>query len=298
MLQLKKYPYSGILGWSASRYDKFKTCKRQYYFEYYAKNYDNEIDKNHLLRLKALTSIPLEIGNIVHDIIKIILERLAKDSSALNIEKLKSYSEKLALEYINAKEFSEVFYNDLIEINKSEITDKVLSYIDLLINSERFKWILDYATPQSNNWLVEPEGFGETRINNIKAYCKVDFLFPVENKIYIVDWKTGKEDELKQEKQLKGYTAFACDHFGKKAEDVVCILYFVKESKEKVFHFSAEEITQFSQSIKLQTEEMYGFNSNIDNNIPLPKSEFKKTASEAVCHFCNYRDICLDKKNI
>ena len=295
MIQLKKYPYSEILGWSASRYDKFNTCQRQYYFEYYAKNYDNEIDKNHLLRLKALTSIPLEVGNIVHDIIQAILERLAKDSSSLNKEKLKSFSEKLALKYLTEKEFSEVFYNDFVEINKSEVIAKVLSYIDLLIDSDRFKWILDHDIPQSIDWLVEPEGFGETRINNIKAYCKVDFLFPVENKIYIVDWKTGKEDEFKQEKQLKGYTAFACDHFGKKAEDVLAILYFVKESKEKVFHFSNEEIVKFAESIKEQTEEMYSLNLNIEKNIPLSKSEFIKTSNLSNCKYCNFRDICIEK---
>jgi hypothetical protein len=37
MLQLKKYPYSGILGWSTSRYDKFKTVNILDYYKWSCK---------------------------------------------------------------------------------------------------------------------------------------------------------------------------------------------------------------------------------------------------------------------
>ena len=38
---LKQFEFTPILGWSASRYDTFKSCQRRYYYTYYAK-YDSQ----------------------------------------------------------------------------------------------------------------------------------------------------------------------------------------------------------------------------------------------------------------
>ena len=189
-LTLKKYPYTSNLGWSVSRYDKFKLCQRQYYYDYYAKNHDNETDRNELMQLKELTTIPLEIGNIIHDLIKKILERLKKSNSKIDALKLQEFSHNLTNEYCNRKTFSEVFYRELDNIEIEALKIKVESFILSFIESERFKWISETAIETAENWLIEPEGYGETRINDFKAYCKVDFLFPIEDNIYIIDWKS------------------------------------------------------------------------------------------------------------
>jgi len=77
MVKIEKFDFTPILGWSITRYDMFTTCKRRYYYQYYAK-YDPEIKRAKIDALKKLTSIPLEIGNIVHDTISAVLKRLLK----------------------------------------------------------------------------------------------------------------------------------------------------------------------------------------------------------------------------
>jgi ATP-dependent helicase/DNAse subunit B len=295
MLKLKKYPYSDILGWSVSRYDKFKICQRQYYYDYYAKKYDIQVDKTQLLRLRELTSVALEVGNIFHDVVKAILERLVKDPKPLDRNKLNVWAKNLAIEYCSKKEFFEIFYKQTETIDKEDIGNRVLGYVNHLLESQRFKWILDNALAQSSNWMIEPGGYGETRINELKAYCKVDFLFPLDDKIYIIDWKTGKEDEEKHRIQLMGYSAFACNHFEKKAEDIICILYFLKDEREKFVTFTSEEIRNFSETLTEQSQEMYNLTKDVKNNIPKLKEDFQKTIHSRICDFCNYRDICLGK---
>ena len=73
----RKYPFTPVLGWSVSRYDKFTTCKRQYYYDYYAK-YDVEVPQQRIAFLRSLTSVPLEVGNLVHDTISTLLNRLRR----------------------------------------------------------------------------------------------------------------------------------------------------------------------------------------------------------------------------
>ena len=52
---LKKFDFTPILGWSVSRYDTFKTCRRRYYYTYYAK-FDPEFSADRINRLKQMTN--------------------------------------------------------------------------------------------------------------------------------------------------------------------------------------------------------------------------------------------------
>lgn len=298
MPALKKYPYTDILGWSVSRYEKFRTCQRQYFFDYYAKRHDNEVDKKQLARLRELTTVALEAGNIVHDVCKALFERLRKSNAALDRQRFLDYADQLADKYCSKKEFMEVYYNEMPSINIVALKDAVKKYLTALLESDRFQWICREAISNSKEWIIEPDGFGETRINELKAYCKVDFLLPLGDKIYIIDWKTGKEDEIKHRKQMLGYTAFACDHFGKKSEDVVCILFYLKSGTEKVFHFNEVDVLNFAKSIRSESEEMYSMTIHKESNIPKNKHDFAQTTNQRICGMCNYRALCFPSDNL
>ena len=43
MSPIKRFPFTSILGWSATRYETFSICKRKYYYQYYSK-YDREVE--------------------------------------------------------------------------------------------------------------------------------------------------------------------------------------------------------------------------------------------------------------
>ncbi len=211
---MKKFVFSQKLGWSVSRYSLFETCKRQYYYNYYAK-YDPEYPLKKILALKNMTSIPLEVGNIVHDINKRLLERLQVTPKAIDEGRFYDYAEKITRKYVHAKSFQEIYYGRMKSVNAGEVFDKVRISLKNLLNSDRLTWLMDCAVPQKDEWLIEPPGYGETRIGGMKAYCKVDFLFPVNDRIFIMDWKTGKPDSKKHGRQMVGYAAWAAYHFEK-----------------------------------------------------------------------------------
>ena len=54
--------------WSASRHDTFASCRRRYYYSYYASLEDEEIR-----RLKKLSALPMWAGSVVHDTIESFL---------------------------------------------------------------------------------------------------------------------------------------------------------------------------------------------------------------------------------
>ena len=60
---------SADFSWSASRHDTFSTCRRRYFYSYYAANEDPEIH-----RLKKLSALPLWAGSVVHETIEAFLK--------------------------------------------------------------------------------------------------------------------------------------------------------------------------------------------------------------------------------
>ena len=72
------------------------------------------------------------------------------------------------------------------------MVEAIYKCLQLFIESDRYAWINQQPMEQRHKWVIEPPGFGETRINDLKAYCKVDCMIPTEEGVFIFDWKTGK----------------------------------------------------------------------------------------------------------
>ena len=192
-MQIQKFPYSPILGWSFSRYETFRNCKRKYFYNYYGKH-DSEFNSEKIEYLRGLTSIPLEIGNITHEIIQSILKRFLKSTEPIDREKFELYTKNNILPSLS-KNFFEIYYGGLEKIEADQLLEKTKRCLNNFLTSDRFEWIKGSAIAEKDNWIIEPSGFGESRLDGMKLYSKVDFLIPIESKIVILEWKTGKKNE-------------------------------------------------------------------------------------------------------
>jgi ATP-dependent helicase/DNAse subunit B len=204
---LKQFPFTPILGWSVSRFDTFSYCKRKYFYTYYGKS-DREFPLAKITQLRNLTSEALTIGSLAHDVIEAILKRLQKSTDVIDANRMKNFVKQQVQKYMLDKVFSEVYYKEKEEIDETYIIDSVFNAVMIFLNSERFEWVKQLPESSKKQWIIEPGGYGETRIQTdrgeFKAYCKVDFMLPDGKDIYILDWKTGKADEYKHRKQLIG----------------------------------------------------------------------------------------------
>jgi hypothetical protein len=291
-MKIKSFDYSSILGWSMSRYDIFQTCKRQYYYHYYT-NYNDKDIREKIIKLKSLSSIPLGIGNIVHETIKSLLERLLKYEGEIDKNRFLGYAKEKAEHYCQTNEFFEIYFELLNGVDVEDVFKQTSICLTNLLESDRYIWITNNAVKGKNDWLIEPPGFGETRINGLKAYCKVDFLFPVNNEIYILDWKTGKPNEEKHRKQLLGYATWATFHFEVDPTKVSPIIAYLKPAYNEIeIEANEYDIGEFAQKIKAETHEMYKFCKNIEDNIPKDKECFFRTDNTIICSNCNYRELC------
>lgn len=293
---LKRFPFTPILGWSVSRFDTFSFCKRKYYYTYYGK-FDREFPLAKITALRNLTTEALTIGSLAHDVIEAILKRLQKSTDVIDETRMKGFVKTQVQKYMLDKVFSEVYYKEKEEIDESYIVENVFNAVMIFVRSERFEWIRQLPDSSKQQWIIEPDGFGETRIQTdrgeLKAYCKVDFMLPDGKDIYILDWKTGKADEFKHRKQLIGYSLFASFHFENKFERIVPILAYLKDGySEIVPEISAKDIEDFKDDMLAETRAMQRMNLDIENNTPVDKNEFALTESEGKCKYCEFRELC------
>lgn len=290
--KIRPFEFSDMIGWSFSRNAVFMACKRQYYYQYYGRyDIENVLQIN---VLKNLTNIPLEIGNICHDVIKALLERLQKSDQPIDEQKFFTYAHKLGKEIFDTKSFEEVYYGQLDRVDYDEhIFPSVIQAMANFIYSGRFEWILAEAMDGKNDWIIEPEGYGECRIDNQKVYCKVDFVFPIGDDMYVLDWKSGKPDKQKHMTQLIGYATWIHYHFGK---DVTQIkprtAYLLPEYTEYEPDISEVDFQVLSERIRKETDDMYQYCEDPDFNFPKAKEEFKMTENVNFCKYCRYREMC------
>ncbi|MDP4629808.1 MAG: PD-(D/E)XK nuclease family protein [Flavobacteriales bacterium] len=293
---LKRFPFSPILGWSVSRFDTFSFCKRKYYYTYYGK-FDREFPIAKITQLKNLTTEALSIGSLAHDVIEAILKRLQKSTDVIDETRMKGFVKAQVQKYMLDKVFSEVYYKEREEIDEAYIIDSVFKAVMIFVKSERFEWIRQLPDTSKQQWIIEPDGYGETRIKtdrgDLKAYCKVDFMLPDGKDIYILDWKTGKADEFKHRKQLIGYSLFASFHFENKFDRIIPILAYLKDGySEVVPQISEMDIENFKSDMIGDIRAMQNMNVDIENNTPVAKNEFTLTESEGKCKYCEFRELC------
>jgi hypothetical protein len=296
-LKYQTYPFTPTLGWSISRFETFDKCKRQYFFQYYAK-FAPAIPQYKLAQLKSLTSVPLEVGTVVHDVIEAFLWRLQKSDSDIDESRFFDYAKQKADQYFSTKTFIEKYYGLCEAVDTAKAFEKITQCLENFIRSPIYTWLFMKAITNKDNWMIEPPGYGETRLAGLKAYCKMDFLFPVENDIYILDWKTGSKDTYKHSHQLIGYAAAASSNFSIPWNTIFPkIIYLYPVFEEFELTLTDLDFSGFFERIQQQTQAMHAFCSDVEHNVPLPMEKFCATPSSSICRYCNFQELCFDKKN-
>ena len=291
-LEFPKYEFTSILGWSISRYELFDTCKRQYFYQYYPK-FVKDIPQYKIAKLKGLTTLPMEVGTAVHDCMEALLARLQKSDTSINEEKFFQFADDKLREYASTKTFIETYYKQTETLDITAATEKVKICLDNFLNSPCFSWLYMKAMTNKTGWMIEPPGYGETRINGMKAYCKMDFLFPMGDEVYILDWKTGAKDQAKHAAQLMGYAVAANSNFSIPWNRIFPkIVYLYPQYDEFEISFGEAELKAFFETIRAQTEEMQSFCKNVDQNIPKDISEFPSSPQPGLCRHCKFRELC------
>lgn len=193
-----------------SRHDSFASCRRRYYYSYYAAAEDPEIQ-----RLKRLSALPMWAGNVVHETIEEILktreaipsatEQEAIVHAAVHSRMLGEWRESEAGS-LRFRLFEHEYQTPVEPEDKKILVGIVMRSLRHFFKSDLLREL--YAAGRER-WLTV-EDLVSFEVAGVNVYLRMDVAFrDREGRVVIVDWKTGRGEGRFNEVQLAGYALYA-----------------------------------------------------------------------------------------
>lgn len=285
------HPFTPQLGWSSTRSETFRSCRRRYFFQYYAR-YDSDLPLARIQRLKSLSSIPMLVGEAVHEVVASLLRRLLRSSAAIDRERFVRHVRQTLEAALAGTELMEVHYGQRSVPEAADLLQTAMDCLEQLLASERFLWLVEVLQGDPR-YLIEPPGYGEARLQGMKIYAKVDCLIEVGDEVVILDWKTGRQDQAKHLRQLLGYAAWAEDHLKVDAQRIRCLAVYLQNAYEEVEKLPTRaDLQGLAAEVAAEVQQMQALLRDPERNIPLEKQSFPLTETLGYCCHCQFRELC------
>jgi CRISPR/Cas system-associated exonuclease Cas4 (RecB family) len=282
--------------WSLSRHDTFMTCKRKYYYAYYAAPEDPEIQ-----RLKKLSALPMWAGSVVHD----TLERLLKERDALPspteqeaIVKT-TVHEQMLQDWRDSEQSSERFrlfeheYGQ--EVAQEDKRLVVTTVMRSLRNAFRSPTLARAYELGRTRWLTV-EDLVAFELDGAPVRLRMDLAFrDADERVVIVDWKTGRREGRFNEPQLAGYALYArsmgwVQEPGELRTELAYLVlpkYVRREVAQQTLHHAQGFIRKSVAAMKALLVEP------LENRARL--EDFPMVDRPQICRRCNFRRLCFPR---
>ena len=287
--------------WSVSRHDSFSSCRRKYFYSYYASNEDPEIK-----RLKKLSALPLWAGNIVHETIETFLKSHdaipspeAQDAivkAAVHGDMLNNWRQSeqgIGFDEAGVLRFRlfEHEYQVAVEAEDKKIVVGIV--MRSLRNFFRSDVLKDVMAVGRANWLTI-EDLVSFEVEGVPVFVRMDLAYrDKDGRVVIVDWKTGRGEGRFSEVQLAGYALYAAQQgWVKSASELrtelayLAIPRFVRrEVDQKRLDGARAFIAKSASTMKsLLTDPV----ANVGR-----REDFAMNERPQMCRRCNFRRLCF-----
>lgn len=293
----------GELQWSDSRINTLRKCKRRYYYNYFLSDNGwlstSSVDCKLAYRLKKIVNIYGLVGTIVHNTIDTLIQqaKTQKDwAESFAVSQLEnSIKQSLTKGWVKSPSkcvnLFEHYYKKSFDVNYH--IKKIQKSIENLFNSKIFRKILDMEKKD----FITMEQFQHFTLNtNEKVAVKLDFGFRQNNKVYIVDWKTGKYKDTIAE-QMRIYVMHSLKMgWVKRVEDVVAIPVFLAADPahmEIPIDMKMADLIKQANVVRKEWPLLVNAESQ-----KLDIANFPITENVNECGLCNFREMCDGSKRL
>jgi hypothetical protein len=294
--------------WSESRIKMLRECRRKYYLNYYLSwggwlpTASPECQRAYML--KKMTSLPMWIGSVVHDVIEHVIayRRASNCKAAMPLEKAESEAVQALREGWlqstdklwkknpgRAVNLFEHYYDVTIPQSKlDEVKQKVLRCLRAFYASPIGKTV---NALQPDDFLTL-EDFQSVTLNTGELVAvKLDFAFRQGAQAHLVDWKTGKFTGNVIE-QLRTYAIYALKQgWVRRVQDVVIKPVFLdtEDPNKCAIELAVDmkllerqaDIIRREWPLLLEADEKQG-----------DIAAFPVTNDRSACKYCPFRDMC------
>ncbi len=282
--------------WSASRHDTFSSCRRRYYYSYYASHEDDEVK-----RLKRLSALPLWAGSVVHDTIEWFLKKHdalpspeEQDALIRRVVRTGMVSDWRESE-MGSRRFRlfEHEYDQPVEQEDKRIAvNIVMRSLQHFFKSDTLGEALAAGR---DRWLAL-EDLVSFHVGDVEVYLRMDLAFRnADGGVVIVDWKTGRREGRFNEIQVAGYALYATEKgWVSSPEEIATELNYLvipRATRRRVDAKKVEHARNFIARSARSMKELLV--DPLENQAR--QEDFPMIERPRVCRRCNFRRLCFPK---
>jgi CRISPR/Cas system-associated exonuclease Cas4 (RecB family) len=282
--------------WSVSRHDTFSSCRRKYFYSYYA-----ALDDPEIARLKKLSALPLWAGSVVHETIEELLktrdaipdpaEQEALVRAAVHSRMLTDWRESEAgsLRF----RLSEHEYQVPVEAEDKKIA--VGTVMRSLRNFFRSPTLAEAYAAGRERWLTI-EDLVSFAVDGVTVFLRMDLAFRGrDGRVLIVDWKTGRAEGRFSEVQLAGYALYAAEQgWAGSPDEIATELAYLAIPRYVRRRVDAQALDRARAFVTKSAGSMKALLLDPDNNLARLE-DFPRVDRPQVCRRCNYRRLCFPR---
>lgn len=283
--------------WSVSRHDTFASCRRKYFYAYYAAAEDPEIR-----RLKKLSALPMWAGSVVHETIESFLKGCDAIPSAEEQEALirSAVHGKMLSEWRESEAGSLRFrlfeHEYQVPVDPEDKKIAVGTVMRSLRNFFKSSTLQQALSVGREHWL-SLEDLASYDLEGIPVFLRMDLAFrDADGAVVIVDWKTGRREGRFSEVQLGSYALYAADQgWVQEAEELQTELAYLvvpRYARRRVNRKQLERTRAFiSKSGSTMKSVLLDPAANLARLEDFPMIERPR-----VCQRCNFRRLCFPRE--
>lgn len=282
--------------WSASRHDSFASCRRRYFYSYYASVDDPEIH-----RLKKLSALPMWAGNVVHEAIERFLrthdalppaeEQEAFVRSVVHSVMVTDWRESEAGS-LRFRLFEHEYQVPVEQEDKRIAVNVVMRSLRHFFRSPTLARALALGR---DRWLAL-EDLVSFHVGDVEVFLRMDLAYREEDgRVVIVDWKTGRGEGRFNEVQIAGYALYAAEKqwvdTPERIETELAYLVIPKAVRRGV---DARKIEHARRFIEKSASTMRSLLLDPEENLAR-MDDFPMIDRPSMCRRCNFRRLCFPR---
>ncbi len=291
--------------WSKSQDEMFRECRRRYYYARYGAwqgwpGGSGGPQAQALYRLKQLKTGRMWLGEAVHSTIERGLKAmragqgfsLEQATEALSNRMRKDFKDSKAGRFQdNPKGFCRLFEHEygvaVSDAKWVELHETAKGCLKNFFESQIYRKI---TALKADQWRAI-EDLEEFPFEGTKVYVKLDLAITADDKLLIVDWKTGRAEDIDFEVQVGTYFLFAVSKWKCPPENIQALQVELATLKEIPHPGLAAKVGWTVHYIRNSITAMRAVLRDMDRNLAV-EEDFPKVNSHRSCSWCNYKRIC------
>jgi len=282
--------------WSVSRHDTFASCKRRYFYSYYASEDDPEIR-----RLKKLSALPLWAGSVVHETIEAFLkardtlpsptEQEALIKAAVHGQMLSDWRDSEA----GSLRFRLFEHEYQVQVDAEDKKIVVGIVMRSLKNFFKSPVLAEALAVGRGQWLTV-EDLISFDVDGVPVFLRMDLAFRDQaGRVVIVDWKTGRGEGRFSEVQVAGYALYASEQgWVQSPEEIQTELAYLAIPRYVRRAVDRKKVDHLRRFIQKSATTMRGLLLDPVANVARLE-DFPMVDRPQMCRRCNYRKLCFPR---